>query len=344
MELGIFSFVENTPLADTGKALSPTQRIHNLLEEIELADQVGLDVYGIGEHHRQEYVASAPPVLMAAAASRTKNIRLSSAVVVLGSDDPVRVFQQFATVDLVSKGRAEIMIGRGSFIESFPLFGYDLNKYDDIFSEKLELLLQLQDNEIITWKGTHRPDINARGVYPRPHQEKMPIWIAVGGTPQSAYRAGYLGLPMAIAIIGGEPARFKAFADIHTQGAQDAGITPAPISINSHGLIADDSKKALDIAYPAYKIQMDKIGQERGWAPMTRSQFEASTSLHGANFIGSPQQIIDKILHQYEIFKHHRFNLQITVGSMPHKDVMRSIELYGTVVAPAVRKVVQAGS
>lgn len=338
MELGIFSFVENTPVADTGKALSPTQRIHNLLEEIELADQVGLDVYGIGEHHRQEYVASAPPVLMAAAAARTKNIRLSSAVVVLGSDDPVRVFQQFATVDLISKGRAEIMIGRGSFIESFPLFGYDLNKYDDIFSEKLELLLQLQDNEIITWKGTHRPDINARGVYPRPHQEKMPLWIAVGGTPQSAYRAGYLGLPMAIAIIGGEPARFKAFADIHARGAQDAGITPAPISINSHGLIADDAKKALDIAFPAYKIQMDKIGQERGWAPMTRSQFEASTSLHGANFVGSPQQIIDKILHQYEIFKHDRFNLQITVGSMPHKDVMRSIELYGTVVAPAVRK------
>ncbi len=338
MELGIFSFVENTPVADTGKALSPTQRIHNLLEEIELADQVGLDVFGIGEHHRSEYVASAPPVLMAAAAARTKNIRLSSAVVVLGSDDPVRVFQQFSTVDLVSKGRAEIMIGRGSFIESFPLFGYDLNKYDDIFTEKLELLLKLQDNEIITWKGKHRPDINARGVYPRPHQQKMPLWIAVGGTPQSAYRAGYLGLPMAIAIIGGEPARFKTFADIHARGAQDAGITPPPISINSHGLIADDSKKALDIAYPAYKTQMDKIGQERGWAPMTRAQFEASTTLHGANFIGSPQQIIDKILFQHEIFKHDRFNLQITVGSMPHKDVMRSIELFGTVVAPAVKQ------
>src|SRR5690606_27113485 len=214
----------------TGKTISATQRLQNLMEEIELVDQVGLDVFGVGEHHREEYVASAPAIILAAAATRTKNIKLTSAVTVLGSEDPVRVYQQFSTIDLLSQGRAEIMIGRGSFIESLPLFGYDLKNYDEIFTEKMELLLKLREEQVIHWKGKHRPSIDGCGIFPQPHQDKLPIWIAVGGTPQSAYRAGYLGLPMALAIIGGEPARFKAFSDLHKRGAQDAGIPQAPIS------------------------------------------------------------------------------------------------------------------
>lgn len=340
MELGLYTFVENTPVFDTGERLHPAKRLSNLLEEIELADQAGLDIVGIGEHHRLEYLASAPPVLLAAAAARTKNIRLSSAVTVLGSEDPVRVFQQFATLDLLSEGRAEIIAGRGSFIESFPLFGYDLRDYDEVFTEHLELLLELREKEIISWKGKHRADIQQRGVYPRPYQERIPIWIAVGGTPQSAYRAGALNLPMALAIIGGYPAHFTSMADLHRQGARDAGHPRPALSINSHGLIADSSQDALDAAFPAFKLTMDTIGRERGWPPMSRAQFEASCSLQGANFVGSPQQIIDKILYQYELFKHDRFLLQMSVGSLPHKTMMRSIELFASVVAPAVRSAV----
>lgn len=341
MELGVFTFVDNTPIGGNGERLSPTKRIQNLLEEIRLADEVGLDVFGIGEHHRPEYVASSPTTLLAAAAAQTKNIKLTSSVVVLGSEDPVRVYQQFSTIDLISQGRAEIMIGRGSFIESFPLFGQDLNDYDEIFTEKMELLMKIQENEIVHWKGKHRPSIDGRGVYPRPHQEKLPMWIAVGGTPQSAYRAGYLGIPMAIAIIGGEPARFKAFADLHKRGADDAGIPQANISINSHGVVAENFDDAFNTAFPAYKVTMDTIGRERGWAPMTREQFEASTTLRGANFIGDPQQIIDKILYQYEIFKHDRFMIQMSVGTLPHDKMLRSIELFGEKVAPVVRKAVK---
>jgi probable LLM family oxidoreductase len=336
MELGLYTFVENTPLHD-GERLHPSERLSNLLEEIALADQAGLDIVGIGEHHRTEYIASAPPVILAAAAARTKNIRLSSAVTVLGSEDPVRVFQQFATLDLLSLGRAEIIAGRGSFIESFPLFGYDLRDYDEVFAEHLELLLALREKEIITWKGKHRPDIQQRGVYPRPYQEQLPIWIAVGGTPQSAYRAGALNLPMALAIIGGYPAHFTSMAELHRQGARDAGHQRPALSINSHGLIADTTQQAMDAAFPAFKLTMDAIGRERGWPPMSRDQFEASCGLHGANVVGSPQQIIDKILYQYELFNHDRFLLQMSVGSLPHKIMMRSIELFATVVAPAVR-------
>jgi probable LLM family oxidoreductase len=338
MELGVFSFVDNTLVGGTAARLSPTQRTQNLLEEIRLADEVGLDVFGIGEHHRPEYVASAPTVLLGAAAAQTKSIKLTSSVIVLGSDDPVRVFQQFSTIDLISKGRAEIMIGRGSFIESFPLFGYELNDYDEIFTEKMQLLMTLQENEVVHWKGKHRPSIDGLGVYPRPHQQKMPLWIAVGGTPQSAYRAGYLGIPMAIAIIGGEPARFKAFADLHKRGAQDAGIPQAPISINSHGVLADSYSDAFETAFPAYKVTMDTIGRERGWAPMSRGQFEDSATLRGANFIGSPQQIIDKIMYQYEIFKHDRFMIQMSVGTIPQDKMLKSIELFGEKVAPEIRK------
>lgn len=342
MELGLYTFVENTPDAETGKTLHPSERLRNLMEEIELADQAGLDVVGIGEHHRSEYISSAPAVILAAAAERTENIRLSSAVTVLGSEDPVRVFQQYSTLDLLSKGRAEIMVGRGSFIESFPLFGQDLEDYDELFAENLDLLIKLRKNETISWNGKHRASINNRGVFPRPMQDTLPLWIAVGGTPQSAYRAGALGIPMALAIIGGEPARMKPFADLHRRGAAEAGRSRLPLSINSHGFIADTSQEAHDIAFPAFKIQMDKIGKERGWLPMSREQFDASTSLHGANVVGSPDEVIEKILHQHEIFGHDRFLLQMSVGSIPHKKLLRSIELFATEVAPAVRKELQA--
>ncbi len=340
MELGIYTFVEATRDPLTGKTPSPKERMRRLIEEIELADQVGLDVFGVGEHHRPEYVASSPAVILAAAATRTKRIRLTSAVTVLGSDDPVRVFQDFATLDLLSEGRAEIMVGRGSFIESFPLFGYDLSDYDELFAEKLDLLLRLRESERITWSGKHRPAIDDRGVYPRPVQNPLPIWIAVGGTPQSAVRAGALGIPMALAIIGGMPERFSAFAELHRKGAERAGIEPPALSINSHGWISDTSQQAADEAYPAFALTMDKIGRERGWPPMTRDQFEASRHIRGANFVGSPQEVVDKILFQYEIFGHQRFMLQLTVGTLPHEKVLRAIELFGTEVAPAVRKAI----
>lgn len=338
MELGLYTFVENTPDTETGKTVHPSKRLHNLMEEIELADRAGLDVVGIGEHHRAEYISSAPAVILAAAAQRTENIRLSSAVTVLGSEDPVRVFQQYATLDLLSQGRAEIMVGRGSFIESFPLFGKDLDDYDQLFAENLDLLLKLRDNERITWSGKHRPSIHNRGVYPRPLQSELPVWIAVGGTPQSAYRAGALGIPMALAIIGGEPARFKPFADLHRRGADEAGNERQPLSINSHGFIADTAEEAHDIAFLAFKNQMDRIGKERGWPPMSRDQFEASTGLMGANVVGSPAQVIEKILYQHEIFGHDRFLLQMSVGSVPQDKLLRSIELFATEVAPDVRK------
>ena len=338
MELGIYSFVENTPLSDTGEGRSPGQRLKDMLEEVELADQAGLDVYAIGEHHRPEYLASAPPVLLAAAAARTKKIRLSSAVTVLGSEDPVRVFQQFATLDQLSGGRAEIMAGRGSFIESFPLFGYELNDYNELFAEKLDLLLALRESEKISWTGKHRPAIKDRGVYPRPVQDPIPVWVAVGGTPESAYRTGRLGLPMALAIIGGYPEQFVPMADLHRRGARDAGHPAPMLSINSHGFLAEDSRQARDDAYPAFKLTMDRIGRERGWSPISRDQFDASCTLRGANAVGSPQEIIDKILHQHELFGHHRFLLQFTVGSIPHKKVLKAIELLGSKVAPAVRK------
>ncbi|MFU8859229.1 MAG: LLM class flavin-dependent oxidoreductase [Cyclonatronaceae bacterium] len=338
MQFGVFSFADNTVDATTGKRLHPAQRLDNLMEEIALADQAGLDVFGIGEHHREEYVASAPPVILAAAASRTKKIRLTSAVTVLGSDDPVRVYQQFATLDLLSGGRAEIMIGRGSFIESFPLFGYNLQDYEELFSEKMDLLLKLREKEVITWQGKHRPSLHNAGIFPQPVQKPIPLWIAVGGTPESAYRAGALGLPMALAIIGGDPARFTYFSDMHRRGAREAGIEAPALSINSHGLIAGTSREASDTAFPAYKLIMDKIGSERGWPPMSRSQFDASTTLSGANFVGSPQQVTEKILYQHELFGHQRFNMQMSVGSMPHENVMRSIELFGSEVVPAVKK------
>ncbi|MEI8105189.1 MAG: LLM class flavin-dependent oxidoreductase [Actinomycetes bacterium] len=342
MELGLYTFAELTPDPDTGRTISPQQRLANLLEEVALADEVGLDVFGLGEHHRSEFVVSSPAVVLAAAAARTKRIRLTSAVTVLSSDDPVRVFQQFASLDLLSDGRAEIMAGRGSFIESFPLFGYDLHDYDDLFSEKLDLLLALTRSERVTWAGRHRAPLNDTIVYPRPVQEPLPVWIAVGGAPESAARAGILGAPMALAIIGGLPERFAPFAEIHRKAAEQSGHGRLPLSINSHGFIADTSQKAADLAFPWILTTMNKIGVERGWSPMTRQDLEASRTLRGANFVGSPTEVVEKILFQHEIFGHDRFLLQMSVGTMPHREMMRAIELYGTEVAPAVRAALAA--
>ncbi|CAN5815911.1 LLM class flavin-dependent oxidoreductase [soil metagenome] len=340
MELGIYTFGEVTHDPETGRQLNAGERLRDLVEEMELADQVGLDVFAVGEHHRPDFVVSSPAVVLAAGAARTEKIRLSSAVNVLSSDDPIRVFQQFATLDLLSGGRAEIMAGRGSFTESFPLFGYDLRAYDELFAEKLELLLRIRASERVSWPGgRHTHAIEDRGVYPRPMQDPLPVWIAVGGTPESAARAGLLGLPLALAIIGGDPARFAPFAQIHRAALAEGGHPRLPFSINSHGLIAEDSQTAADLAFPPMKAMMDRIGRERGWGggPMTREQFEHARRLHGANFVGSPQEIVDKILYQHDIFEHDRFLIQFTVGTLPHSAVLKSIELYGTKVAPLVR-------
>ncbi|MCC9166547.1 LLM class flavin-dependent oxidoreductase [Pontibacter harenae] len=343
MEIGITTFVENTPDPSTGKLISPHERMANLMEEIELSDQVGLDVFSIGEHHRSDFIVSSPAVVLAAAAVKTKTIKLSSAVTVLSSDDPVRVFQDFAHVDLLSRGRAEIMAGRGSFTESFPLFGNDLKEYDSIFAEKLELLLELNKSEKVTWSGIHRPSINNRGVYPRPYQKELPIWVAVGGTPQSVVRAATNGLPMALAIIGGMPDRFVPFTNLYKEAYQSAGHDSAKLqlAINSHGFIADDSQKAADQFYGPYAYLMSKIGRERGWSAMSREHYEMMRAPEGSLLVGSPQQVIEKILYEYELFGNTRFLLHISVGTLPHAQVMRAIELLGTVVAPAVKKAVE---
>jgi probable LLM family oxidoreductase len=338
MELGIYTFAELTPDPDTGRTVSPEQRLRDLMEEVELADQVGLDVFGIGEHHRPDFAVSSPAVALAAAASRTRRIRLTSAVSVISSDDPVRVFQDFATLDLLSGGRAEIMAGRGSFIESFPLFGFDLDDYDELFEEKLLLLLAVRDSERVSWSGRHRAPIEGLAVYPRPVQDPLPVWVAVGGSPQSAARAGVLGLPMALAIIGGLPERFAGFAEVHRRAAAHAGRPAPALSINSHGFVADTAQAAADIAFPAFKAAMDRIGRERGWPPMSRADFDASMQLRGANFVGSPAEVTEKILYQHEIFGHDRFLIQLSVGTLPHAQLMRAIELFGTEVAPAVRE------
>lgn len=340
MELGIYTFVEATPDPTTGRVLAPAQRIANLMEEIRLADEVGLDVFGIGEHHRADYVVSAPAVVLGAAAAVTKRIRLTSAVTVLSSDDPVRVFQAFSTVDLLSGGRAEIMAGRGSFIESFPLFGYDLSDYDSLFAEKLELLLALRDNERVTWQGEHRAALQNQPVHPRPVQSPLPVWIAVGGTPQSVVRAAMLGLPLAVAIIGGTPDRFRPLVELYREALRRAGRDPKdyPVGINSHGFIAEDAQHAADIWYPAYADTMNRLGRERGWPPTSRAQYEAQIGPRGALLVGSPNAVIDKILYEHELFRHDRFLMQFSVGTLPHADLMKAIELYGTVVAPAVRK------
>ncbi|WP_276363224.1 LLM class flavin-dependent oxidoreductase [Daejeonella sp. H1SJ63] len=339
MELGLYTFADMRPDA-LNRSQNTNQRIKDLLEEIELADQLGLDVFGIGEHHRPDYAVSAPAIILAAAAVKTKTIRLSSAVTVLSSDDPVRVFQDFATVDQLSSGRAEIMVGRGSFIESYPLFGYDLSDYDELFSEKLELLLKLNQTDILSWKGKHRPSFENKGVYPRPFQNSLPVWIAAGGTPASAVRAANLKLPLALAIIGGMPGQFVPFIKLYRQTAERNGQNPdeLQVSINSHVYIAENSNQAADELYPAYATMMNRIGQERGWSPLSRQQFEYSRSPKGALLAGSPQEVIDKILYEHELFGNTRFLAQMSMGNIPHHKILKSIELYGNIVAPAVRK------
>jgi probable LLM family oxidoreductase len=333
MEIGLYTF------AEVGPAISGAERMRDLLEEIELADQVGLDVFGVGEHHRPDFAVSSPAVVLAAAAVRTRRIRLTSAVTVLSSDDPVRVFQDFATLDLLSDGRAEIMAGRGSFVESFPLFGYELDDYDELFAEHLDLLLALRDGERVTWAGRHRPPLADAGIYPRPLQERLPIWIAVGGTPQSVVRAGALGLPLALAIIGGAPERFAPLADLYRNAARQAGHDAAtlPMGVNSHTYVAPTSQRAAEEFFPAYAGMMSRIGRERGWPEMSRQQFDALRAPRGALVVGSPAEVAEKILFQHEIFGHQRFLAQMSVGDLPHRDVMRAIELLGTEVAPVVR-------
>ncbi|MBL7840426.1 MAG: LLM class flavin-dependent oxidoreductase [Cyclobacteriaceae bacterium] len=342
MELGISSFADMSPDPITGRKVTAEERITQLLEEVKLAEQVGLDVFAVGEHHRPDYAASSPAVILGAMAAVTKKIRLSSSVTVLSSDDPVRVFQDFATVDALSSGRSEIMAGRGSFTESFPLFGYSLNDYDTLFSEKLDLLLKIRGQEKISWKGKHRAAIDNLGIYPRPVQNPLPVWIAIGGTPESVQRAATLNLPMMLAIIGGTPDRFapyvKYYRDISKQLGHDA--SKLQVGINSHAYIADTSQQAADEFYPAYADVMTRIGGERGWQPMQRAHYEMMREPHGALLVGSPQQVIDKILYEYELFKHTRFLAQIGVGTMPHDKLLRAIELFGTVVAPAVRKAI----
>jgi probable LLM family oxidoreductase len=296
-------------------------------------------VFGVGEHHRPDFAVSSPAVVLGAAAVRTSRIRLSSAVTVLSSDDPVRVFQEFATVDLLSGGRAEIMAGRGSFIESFPLFGYDLDDYDRLFAENLELLMRLRESERVSWAGRHRPRLDDLGVYPRPVQEELPIWVAVGGTPESVVRAGTLGLPLALAIIGGQPARFQPLVELYRRAGREAGHDPSALAVgvNSHTYVADTAEQAAKEFYPAYSAMMTRIGRERGWSGMSREQFDALRWPEGALVVGSPEQVAEKILHQHELFGHQRFLGQISVGHLPHERVLRAIELLGTEVAPLVR-------
>jgi probable LLM family oxidoreductase len=336
MELGLATFADVNPGADPGRV---AQRLRELLEEIELADSLGLEVFGVGEHHRVDYAVSATTVALAAAAARTEQIRLSSAVTVLSSADPVRVFQEFATLDLLSNGRAEIMAGRGSFTESFPLFGYDLEDYDELFAEKLELLLALREHERVTWSGKHRAALDDIGVYPRPLQNPLPVWIAVGGTPGSVARAGALGLPLMIAIIGGAPARFAPLVELYREAARRAEPDPADlrVGINSHMYLADTAQRARDEFFPVYSQMMNRIGRERGWPPMTPAQFDAGCEPEGHLLVGTPDEVTAKILAHHELFGHDRFLGHISVGVLPHAKAMRATELYGTEVAPAVR-------
>jgi probable LLM family oxidoreductase len=345
MQIGVFTFAE-TPAGPDSAGERGARRMRELLEQAELADQAGLDVFGVGEHHRPDFVVSTPAVVLAACAARTSRIRLTSAVTVLSSDDPVRVFQEFATVDLLSGGRAEVMAGRGSFTESFPLFGQDLADYDELFTGKLDLLLQLRDHEHVTWQGRHRPPLQRAGVYPRPLQQPLPVWIAVGGTPRSAARAGSLGLPLAVAIIGGTPDRFVPLVTLYRDAGRAAGHheDTLAVGINSHTYVADSTRRAADEFFPGYAEAMTRIGRERGWPPMTRAHYDAMRGPGGALLVGEPQEIVDRLLHQHELFGNQRFLAQVSVGGTPHAGIMRSIELLGSVVAPAVRKALRTGA
>jgi len=340
LEIGISTFVETTPDVQTGEVISHAQRIREVVEEIVLADQVGLDVFGVGEHHRKDYAASSPAVVLAAAASQTNQIRLTSAVTVLSSADPVRVFQDFATLDAISNGRAEIMAGRGSFIESFPLFGYDLRDYDELFEEKLDLLLKLRDSEQVNWKGSHRPAINNLGVYPRPVQDPLPVWIGSGGNTESVIRAGVLGLPLVLAIIGGSPVHFAPLVKLYKSAAAQAGHDLSKLSVasHSHGFIAETTQLAADKFFPSTQQAMNVLGKERGWGHYDRSSFDAARSFEGALYVGDSETVAQKIIHLRKNVGITRFFLHVPVGTMPHEEVMKAIELLGKEVAPKVRE------
>lgn len=342
MEFGISTFGEVTPDYVPGKALNAHTRMQELLAEARLSDEIGLDVFAVGEHHRPDYIISAPEVALGAIAAITKNIRLSSSVTVLSSADPVRTFQNFATLDLISNGRAEIMAGRGSFIESFPLFGYHLNDYDELFIEKLDMLTKINNSEILSWQGKFRAPIRERGIYPRPLQQKLPIWLAIGGTPASAARAGRMGLGMTVAILGGMPKQFTNIVKIFRDAGAEAGHHNLPLAINCHMYIGENSETAANEFWPVYEKVMNRVGEERGWSPITRGQFEYLRSPEGPLFVGSVQEIVDKIVYQKQLFNNTRFLAQILKGDLSHDKMLNSIELFGKKVVPAVRKLLQA--
>ena len=339
MQIGIDSFALAHDDASLG--LTPADHMRNLIDQMAYADEVGLDVFGIGEHHRKEFLDSAPSVILAAAAGRTKKIRLTSAVAVLSAVDPVRLFQQFATLDLVSQGRAEMVVGRGSFIDAYPLFGLDTNDYDELFAEKLELLLQLRDEEHPHWSGTHRPALTGQGVYPRPMQEKLPIWVGVGGTPASFVRAGLLGLPLMVAIIGGETHRFRPLVDLYREAGRRAGYTPEQLTVGMHslGYVADTKKQAIEDFYPGFARTMTDIGKERGWAPMTRPQFDSQLTPKGAWLLGEPEEVAEKILrHSEALGGITRVTFQMNAASVPHEKLLHATELLGAKIAPVLHK------
>jgi len=339
VQIGIDSFA--AAHTDSSRAVSPSQRLSDLLEEIELADQVGLDSFGIGEHHRKDFLDSAPVVILAAAAARTQHIRLTSAVTVLSSADPVRVFQEFSTLDLISGGRAEIVAGRGSFVDSYPLFGFRLEDYDSLFAEKLDLLLEIRDNEQVHWSGKHRPALTGQGVYPRPIQNPLPIWVGVGGTPKSFVRAGTLGLPLMVAIIGGETRRFRPLIDLYREAGARAGHPADRLKVGVHslGYVAGTSQDAADDFFPGYARAMTDIGKERGWSGMTRASFDAQRGPYGALLVGDPEEVAEKIIrHSSALGGISRITFQMNAASLPHAKLMRAIQLLGTRVAPIIRK------
>jgi probable LLM family oxidoreductase len=339
MQIGIDSFAAAHD--DASRALGASDRLRDLIEQIEHADQVGLDVFGIGEHHRSEFLDSAPAVILAAAAARTSRIRLTSAVTVLSAADPVRVFQNFATLDLLSQGRAEMVVGRGSSIEAFPLFGFRLEDYDSLFAEKLDLLLKIRDNEHVHWSGKHRPALTGQGVYPRPLQNPLPIWLGVGGTPASFARAGTLGLPLMVAIIGGETHRFRPLIDLYREAGRKAGHSPDRLKVGMHslGYVADTTKDAANDFYPGYARAFTDIGRERGWPPMTRARFDAQLGPQGALLIGNPEEVVEKVIrHSEALGGISRITFQMNAASLPHAKMMKAIETLGTQVAPELRK------
>ena len=341
MQIGIDSFAASVPDPLTGAQRTPVERIRDLLAEIEAADQAGLDVFGIGEHHREEYLDSAPVVLLAAAAARTLKIRLTSAVTVLSAADPVRVFQEFATLDLISQGRAEMVVGRGSFIESFPLFGLALEDYDSLFAEKLDLLLQIREHTHVSWSGRHRAALNGQGIFPRSLQQPLPVWLGVGGTPASFARAGTLGLPLMVAIIGGEPHRFRPLVDLYREAGRRAGHAAEDLRVGVHalGYVAETDKEAGDDFFPGYAEAFTKIGKERGWPPVTRAHFDALCGPTGALIVGGPQSVIEKLRHYNEALGGiDRLSFQMSVAALPHEKLLRATALLGSAVAPVIRE------